>query len=66
MHKGEAIIMFISALLFGIFIGMAIAPIQKSEAKLYKCQEELEITYKILENPHHCVSVCTELYEQED
>lgn len=63
--KNFAIIVI--TLMIGATLGMIVrdATINHDE-QLFRCQEELEITYKILENPHHCVSVCNEVFGVED
>ena len=63
----KSIFTTIIILLIGGVIGMIIrdATINQEE-QLFKCQEELEISNRILENPHHCVSVCSEVFGVED
>lgn len=51
-------------LFFGIIFGAILATNkpQNIDDQLARCQEDLEITSRILENPHHCVSVCNEVF----
>lgn len=60
-------ITIVITLMIGATLGMIIrdSTINHDE-QLFKCQEELEITNRILENPHHCVSVCNEVFGVED